>query len=416
VTEAIRSTREFIEPLELNQDDPAACEKLTETLRAYGLALVKTPRFDPAVRQRFLDQMLDYIVASLAIREGRLHIDIPDADVRPGLGFQYGPTPIGQETALCAQEENHDRCRLFVERLEPRFKPVTVPGSSYPDRKGRFMEHLVTWRGNDVPSDHPVVGRLEADPATTVAADPRNVMPSYLAPEAQERWKETMHAFGMMMLDPLYEISRMLATGLGLESDYFTRLMHNGHHKVAPTFASFHRDREPRTIQAALHEDIDVFAIHAQGTHSGLFVYTETGVRLRVSIPEGCLLVQAGRQLYLKMRSMKRAGEISVSAIEPGWHEVLVNKDALEKVRDQVAAIDALMARSDLSEEQKLEAIRPHYRSCIRISCTFFFHFGDETELVYGLPNGALEEGTFPEGTQIQRYIGLELGFIKLQK
>lgn len=416
MTDAIRSTREFIEPLVLDQDDPAACTKLTETLRTYGLALVRTPRFDPEVRQRFLDQMLDYIVSSLAIRDGQLHIDIPEADLRPTLGFQYGPTPIGEETALCAQEENHDRCRSFVDRLEPRFLPATVPGSSYPDRKGRFMEHLVTWRGAGAPADHEKVGSLQADPATTVTADPKNVVPSYLASQAREQWKHVMNRFGMMMLDPLFEISRMLARGLGLDSDYFTRLMHNGHHKVAPTFASFYRDRQPHTIQAALHEDIDVFAIHAQGTHSGLFVYSETGERLRVSVPEGCLLVQAGRQLYLRMRSMERAGEIAVPPIQPGWHEVLVTEDAIAKVQDEISTIDEIMERTDLSETEKLEAIGPPYRSCIRISCTFFFHFGDETELVYGLPEGTLEEETFPEGTRIQRYIGLELGFIKLQK
>jgi hypothetical protein len=412
----IRSTVEFIEPLTLDPKDPAACEALTQTLRTYGLALVRTPEFSPAIRSQFLDQMLDYLTSCLAIRDGRLIIDIPADDLRPDLGYQYGPTPIGEETALCAQEDNHERCKAFVDRLDPKFKPVTVPGSAYPDRKGRFMAHLVTYRDENPPADHPPVGRLSTDPATTVAEDPQNIIPGYLAADARDRFVETMNAFGMMMLNPLFAISRMLATGLGVDPDYFVRLMHDGHHKVAPTFASFYQDRSPQTIQAALHEDIDVFAIHAQGTHSGLFVYTETGERLRVSVPEGCLLVQAGRQLYLRMRSMVRAGEIDVEPIQPGWHEVLVTDDALEKAMPAIEQIDATMRRSDLTDEELLSAIRPLYRECIRISGTFFFHFGDGVELIYGLPDGELEEGTFPEGTRTQRYIGLELGFIKLKK
>ena len=296
---------------------------------------------------------------------------------------------------------------------------MTIPGSSYADRKGRFMSHLVTRRnaGEAPGAGHKngPIATLAADPTTAVFDDPKNVIPSYLDPSAAQEWRATINEFGMMMLNPLTEISIMLAKGLGLPSDYFTRLMHEGHHKVAPTFASLYHDRKPGTVLAALHEDIDVFAIHTQGTHSGLFVYTDTGVRLQVAVPEGCYLVQAGRQLYLKMRSMERTGEIDHAPIYSGWHEVIVTQDAVDKARPAIEQIDAIVADGTQEPEEKLARIRPLIKQCLRISSTFFYHFGDDTELVYGLPEGSLEEDTFPEGTKIQRYIGLELGFIKLR-
>jgi hypothetical protein len=167
-------------------------------------------------------------------------------------------------------------------------------------------------------------------------------------------------------------------------------------------------------VQAALHQDIDVFAIHARGTHSGLFVYAETGERLQVRIPAGCFLVQAGRQLYLKMRSMERSGEISTRPIKAGWHEVVVTPDALEKCSEALQEIDGILANRRLEDGEKLKLIKPLYRHCLRISGTFFYHFGDDAPLIYALDPGIKEEGIFPERTKTTEYIGLELGFINL--
>ena len=413
----IRSTRDFMEPIELDPGNADGCRKLTETLHTYGLALVRSKSFSPKLRSAFLDATLDYLCNCLRVENGVAATRFPDEDLRPTAGFQYGPTPIGEETALCSQKESHAACKAFVDRLEENALPFTIPGTDYPDHKGRFMSHLISYIGSPIAdSPHNFVGTIDTDPPTQVYSDRRNVLPARPGTLAPDQWQKLMDEFGMMMLDPVSVVSEMLALGLGLERDYFTKLMNNGHHKVAPTFASYLDDRVPGTIQAALHQDIDVFAIHAQGTHSGLFVYTETGERLEVRVPEGCFLVQAGRQLYLKMRSMQRSGEITKKPIQPGWHEVVVTPDAVEKARPALEEIERILRlpSSQLTDAEKLARIRPLYRNCIRISCTFFYHFGDETTLVYGLEPGEKEEGNFPEGTKIQDYIGIELGFIKL--
>jgi hypothetical protein len=273
------------------------------------------------------------------------------------------------------------------------------------------MDHLITQTGRK-PSKRIAV--LKADGKTSVLADKQNITPSAVSRKLGEHWREIMNEFGVMMLEPVTRVSQMLALGLGLHRDYFSSLMHNGHHKIAPTYASYWEDRIPGTVQAALHQDIDVFAIHAQGTHSGLFVYTENGERLEVRVPQGCFLVQAGRQLYLKMRSMERRGEISTRPIKAGWHEVVVTPDAVAKAEPVIREIEETLKDYDLNDKEKLRKVRRLYRDCLRISCTFFYHFGDETEIIYGLEEGFKEEGLFPEGTQTQKYIGLELGFIKL--
>ncbi len=409
----IRSTRDFMEPIDLDSKDPHDAELLSDCLHKYGLALVKSQAFDKKVRTRFLKAVQDYYCSAVQIRGGDVRIEIPDDDLRKDLGYQYGPTPIGEEVALCSQHDSSAACRKFVDRLSEGNLPFTIPGSDYPDHKGRFMDHLITRTGRK-PRER--VGVLQADGKTSVVADERNIIPAQLSAKLRDSWREIMNEFGIMMLEPVTRVSQMLAKGLGLREDYFTSLMNDGHHKIAPTYASYWEDRKPGTVQAALHQDIDVFAIHAQGTHSGLFVYTENGERLEVRVPPGCFLVQAGRQLYLRMRSMERKGEITTRPIKAGWHEVVVTPDAVEKASAAIDEIHSVLGDYDLSDREKLKKVRRLYRECLRISCTLFYHFGDDTQIVYGLEDGFREEGLFPEGTKTQEYIGLELGFIKLQE
>jgi hypothetical protein len=409
----IRSTRDFLAPIDLESSDPAEAKRLADVLHKYGMALVRSPAFDSSIRRRFIKAVQDYFLSSLKIRDERLIIDIPDEDLRREQGFQYGPTPMGEELALCSQPRHCERCRKFVDRLNDTNLPFSVPGSGEADRKGRFMAQIITKKSR---SKKQLIGRLNGDSGTSVYADVQNITPAGVSSALKTHWHDIFNDFGMMMLEPATRLSGMLARGLDLPEDYFTRLMHDGHHKIAPTFASYYENPEPGSVQGALHQDIDMFAIHARGTHPGLYVYSEAGRRLEVRIPRGCLLVQTGRQLYLKMRSMERAGEIRTRPIRAGWHEVVTTREAVESCREHIAAIESILSDRSIDGALKIKRIRHHYRECLRISCTFFYHFGNETELVYGLEPGKKEERVFPEGTTTREYIGLELGFIRLSE
>jgi len=39
--------------------------------------------------------------------------------------------------------------------------------------------------------------------------------------------------------------------------------------------------------------------IHGKSRYPGLFVWLRTGEKISVSVPEGCLLLQAGKQLEI---------------------------------------------------------------------------------------------------------------------
>ena len=63
--------------------------------------------------------------------------------------------------------------------------------------------------------------------------------------------------------------------------------------------------------------------IHGKSRYPGLFVWTRQGKRVQVKVPEGCLLIQAGKQLeYLT------GGHVMC-----GFHEVVVCEGTLEAMR-----------------------------------------------------------------------------------
>lgn len=50
-------------------------------------------------------------------------------------------------------------------------------------------------------------------------------------------------------------------------------------------------------VLAAFHRDFDLLTIHGKARFAGLFAWLNTGEKFLVKVPEGHLLLQAGKQL-----------------------------------------------------------------------------------------------------------------------
>jgi hypothetical protein len=127
------------------------------------------------------------------------------------------------------------------------------------------------------------------------------------------RWRDVMDTWGSKMLACLNTAAEMAAVGFALPPDAFTRRMQYGPHLLAPTgsdFAVFHQEG---TVLAGYHYDLNFLTIHGKSRYPGLYIWTRSGRRRAVAVPDGCLLIQAGKQLeYLT------AGHVLA-----GFHEVV---------------------------------------------------------------------------------------------
>ena len=48
---------------------------------------------------------------------------------------------------------------------------------------------------------------------------------------------------------------------------------------------------------ASVHDDFSYMTIHGRSTLPGLFIWLPTGEKIKVRVPEGYLLIQAGNDL-----------------------------------------------------------------------------------------------------------------------
>jgi len=73
--------------------------------------------------------------------------------------------------------------------------------------------------------------------------------------------------------------------------------MHLGPHLLAPTGSDLAQYNEEGTIFAGWHTDLNLLTIHGKSNFPGLSIWTREGSKMSVKVPDGCLLVQAGKQI-----------------------------------------------------------------------------------------------------------------------
>ena len=121
----------------------------------------------------------------------------------------------------------------------------------------------------------------------------------------------------------------MAAIGLGLDSaDALSSLMLHGPHLLAPTGSDLGKFTEPGRVLAGYHCDLNLLTIHGKSRYPGLHAWTRGGTKLRVAIPDGCLLVQAGLQLE----------RLCGGAVQAGMHEVALLPETAAALARQAAA------------------------------------------------------------------------------
>eukprot|EP00596_Hydrurales_sp_CCMP1899_P008634 CAMPEP_0119033698 /NCGR_PEP_ID=MMETSP1177-20130426/752_1 /TAXON_ID=2985 /ORGANISM="Ochromonas sp, Strain CCMP1899" /LENGTH=366 /DNA_ID=CAMNT_0006990637 /DNA_START=148 /DNA_END=1248 /DNA_ORIENTATION=- len=272
----------FLKRDKLNEVDLIKeCKKVAEGLHEYSCIIVRDPRVSATDNDDFLDMMERYFSSSDGIR-----------DARPEYHYQVGVTPSHVE---CPR--NHSQ---QIEKLTLKNKPLTAYPPT-PDLKWRFF-----WRIGPIPevTNYPLLN-----------------MDAVIPLEIPE-WRIVMDTWGSKMLNALNITSEMAAIGFGLPTDTFTSRLKFGSHLLAPTGSDFSTYNQLGTVLAGYHYDLNFLTIHGKSRFPGLFIWTRKGRRVAVAVPDGCLLIQAGKQL-----EYMTGGHVSA-----GFHEVAISSDTIKAI------------------------------------------------------------------------------------
>ncbi|DBA04029.1 TPA: hypothetical protein N0F65_009376 [Lagenidium giganteum] len=263
--------------------DRAECEKAAESLRKYGVLCLKDERATDQDNDTFLSMMERYFEST----------DF-EKDARPEYHYQVGVTPELKERA-----RNH--CARAAQ-LDKEHAPVTLCPPEL-DKKSRFF-----WRIGDRPAVTKF-SELNAEP---------------VIPENFPEWESVMNMWGNKMLAAITDLVEIAAIGFGLEKDAFSKRILNGPHLLAPTGSNFNVFNKLNDVLAGYHYDLNLLTIHGKSRFPGLYIWLRDGTRTAVKIPDGCLLVQAGKQFEY----------LTGGHVVAGFHEVIVS-EATQKVTEQ---------------------------------------------------------------------------------
>ena len=76
----------------------------------------------------------------------------------------------------------------------------------------------------------------------------------------------------------------MVAIGLGLERDSFTKKLVHGPHKLAPTGSDLMKF-DVGTVLVGFHYDFNFMTIHGKSRYPGLISWLRTGEKFTVQVP-----------------------------------------------------------------------------------------------------------------------------------
>lgn len=337
------------EPGCLTNEDLEMARQLAECVQRTGCLLVRDPRVTVADNNQFLDLMESYFSQPP---------DMKQAESRPDLHFQVGVTPCGTEVPRCLVDE---QLQAEMQALGDGSRATTPMG---PDLKWRYM-----WRVGPRPKDTRFP-ELNAAP---------------VIPKAFPEWQPVMDGWGARMLEAARCVAGLMALGFGLPPSSIVDAMAQGPHLLAPTGSDLAAHSDLGTVFAGYHYDLNLLTIHGKSRFPGLHVWLRDGRRVAVRVPDGCLLLQAGKQLEWLTGGHVRAG----------MHEVVVTPET----------------------QAAVEAARAAGRSLWRVSSTVFAHVASDATLQplghFAQEPGAMER--YPPvlaGEQVQR----ELEAICLRK
>ena len=164
-----------------------------------------------------------------------------------------------------------------------------------------------------------------------------------------------MDMWGNKLLSAVTVVAEMAAVGFGLEANAFTELMNYGPHLLAPTASNFNKYGALGTVLAGFHSDLNFMTIHGKCRYPGLRLWTRQGKRVSVAVPDGCLLVQAGKQFEY----------LTGGHVLAGYHEVIVNENTVETInkrREEGKSLWRISSTlfSHIASDQMLEPLPPY--------------------------------------------------------
>lgn len=68
---------------------------------------------------------------------------------------------------------------------------------------------------------------------------------------------------------------------------------------MAPTGSDLSKYGTLNTVFAGYHYDLNFLTIHGRSRFPGLFIWLKDGRKVPVKVPEGCLLLQVGKQVCI---------------------------------------------------------------------------------------------------------------------
>lgn len=307
----------LLAPVELKNflEDPkspaalADCKALAESLRKTSALVIRDPRVSEEDNNTFLDQMERYF--------GQSH-EKKMKDVHPELSYQLGATP-----------ELTELPRDHVDKIKALSPDNAAHLPKGPDPKWRYF-----WRIGERPKE---------------TQFPELNAPQVI-PEGFPEWENKMNKWGSLMLNAIRTVAKMLAVGLELQDENaFYDLLTNAPHLLAPTGSDLEKWNQLDTIFAGFHYDLNFLTIHGKSRFPGLYIWLRDGTKMLVRVPDGCLLIQAGKQMEW----------LTGGYITAGFHEVVVSKETLE-----------------VYERRKNEG-----KSLWRVSSTLFSHVASDKTL-----------------------------------
>ncbi|CAI5506967.1 unnamed protein product [Closterium sp. Naga37s-1] len=344
------------------------CRAMAECLRATSALIVRDPRCAQADNDRFLDMMESYFAqpkaTKLAHSRPELHYQsaldeavkarmaqlrahsgvLPltpaslcplfpvcppsphlrsqsptpfarlgtPAPLPPPSPAQVGVTPEGVEMPQSALD---DAVKARMAQLPADSRPHAPSG---PDCKWRFM-----WRVGPRPAHTRYQVRAEESGGGPTRTRYQELNASPVVPEGFPQWASVMDGWGCKMTAAVEAVAEMLAIGFDLPQDSFTTRMHMGPHLLAPTGSDLGEHGSPGTVLAGYHADLNFLTIHGRCRFPGLRIWLRDGTCCRVSVPDDCLLLQAGKQM-----EWLTGGEVSA-----GMHEVVVDEGTVAAVQ-----------------------------------------------------------------------------------
>lgn len=277
---------EIVENLDFTKENG---DKVVESLRNTGCLIVRDPLVTEEDNNRFLDLMESYFE-----QENSIKLE----DARPELGYQVGVTPEGKEVAKCAKSKH---CKETIENQNESNKAQLPKG---PDPKWRYF-----WR----------IGKPLQDTDFKKLNNP-NVIPQNF----KDNWESTMNTWGEKMLSIVEKVTKLIEIGLDLEESNLTGLLKGGAHLLAPTGTNVKQYNKPNTIYAGYHYDISFLTIHGKSRYPGLNIWTRNGEKKDVKVPDGCLILQVGKQLEW----------VTGGYFQAGYHEVICKPSTIEKLNE----------------------------------------------------------------------------------